>query len=82
MPPTRFESAFSLILGLVPVFGFRGESAVVMILSSAFPTAVNTTLLAHEFRADANFAAAVVFYSTLGSMFTVTALVAALRLWG
>ena len=53
-----------------------------MILSSAFPTAVNTALLAHEFRADANFAAAVVFYSTLGSMFTVTALVAALRLWG
>lgn len=71
-----------LALLLVPLFDFRGDSAVVMILSSAFPTAVNTALLAHEFRADANFAAAVVFYSTLGSMFTVTALVAALRLWG
>jgi predicted permease len=71
-----------LALLLVQLFDFRGESAAVMILSSAFPTAVNTALLAHEFRTDANFAAAVVFYSTLGSMFTVTALVAALRLWG
>jgi hypothetical protein len=52
-----------------------------MILSSSFPTAVNTALLAHEFRADAGFAAAAVFYSTIGSMFTVTALVVALRLW-
>jgi malate permease and related proteins len=78
----RLAAGPLLALLLVPVFGFRGESAAVMILSSAFPTAVNTALLAHEFRADANFAAAVVFSSTLASMFTVTALVAALRIWG
>ena len=51
-----------------------------MIISAAFPTAVNTALLAHEFKADSDFAAAVVFYSTLASMFTVTCLIAVLRL--
>ncbi|RFC43734.1 MAG: hypothetical protein DVB28_001355 [Verrucomicrobia bacterium] len=60
-------------------FGFRGEEAVVMVVSSAFPTAVNTALLAHEFQADSQFATAVVFYSTLASMFTVTCLIAVLR---
>ncbi len=64
---------------LVPLFGFRGEAAAIMILSASFPTAVNTALLAHEFKADAPFAAATVFYSTLLSMVTVTALVAVLR---
>ncbi len=64
---------------LVPLFGFSGEPASVMILSSAFPTAVNTALLAHEFKADAHFAAAAVFYSTVLSMVTVTVLVAVLR---
>ncbi|MEK0445732.1 MAG: hypothetical protein RLZZ399_1053 [Verrucomicrobiota bacterium] len=65
---------------LCSAFGFRGEEAVVMIVSSAFPTAVNTALLAHEFKADSQFAAAAVFYSTLASMFTVTCLIALLRL--
>lgn len=67
---------------LCGAFGFRGEEAVVMIVSAAFPTAVNTALLAHEFKADSDFAAAVVFYSTLASMLTVTCLIAVLRLPG
>jgi hypothetical protein len=41
--------------------------------------AVNPILLAYESRADANFGAVVVSYSTLGSMFTRGCLVAALR---
>jgi malate permease and related proteins len=60
-------------------FGFHGEEALVLILSAAFPTAVNIALLAHEFQADPQFAAAVVFYSTLASMVTVTCLIAVLR---
>lgn len=60
-------------------FGFHGEEAIVMIVSAAFPTAINTALLAHEFKADAQFAAAAVFYSTLASMFTVTCIIALLR---
>jgi hypothetical protein len=65
-----------LACALVPLFGFHGNAATVMIVSAGFPTAVNTALLAHEFKADSQFAAAAVFYSTLASMFTVTALIA------
>lgn len=64
---------------LIPVFGFTGQEATIMIVSSSFPTAVNTALIAHEFNADSQFAAAVVFYSTLLSMITVTVLIALLR---
>jgi predicted permease len=67
-----------LAAALVPLFGFRGETAAIMILSSSFPTAVNTALIAHEFNADAAFAASAVFYSTLLSMVTVTVLIAIL----
>ena len=69
-----------LAFALVPLFGFRGEIAAIMVLSSGFPTAVNTALLAHEFEADSAFAAAAVFYSTLVSMVTVTVLIAMLRM--
>ncbi len=65
---------------LVRPFGFHGEEAIVMILSASFPTAVNTALLAHEFDADSEFAAAAVFYSTLASAVTVTACIVVLRL--
>jgi predicted permease len=68
-----------LAIALVPVFGFKGEEATIMIVSSSFPTAVNTALIAHEFKADAQFAAAAVFYTTLFSMFTVTVLIALLH---
>jgi predicted permease len=70
-----------IALALVGLFGFTGETARVMILSSGFPTAVNTALLAHEFESDSAFAAAAVFYSTLASMITVTVLIAALQYW-
>lgn len=69
-----------LACSLVGVFGFTGETAKIMILSSSFPTAVNTALLAHEFDADPHFAAQAVFSSTLLSMLTVTVLIAVLHL--
>ena len=75
----RLLVAPAIACALVPVFGFSGEEATIMIVSSSFPTAVNTALIAHEFKADASFAAAAVFYSTLGSMLTVTFLIAILR---
>ncbi|HET6407111.1 MAG TPA: AEC family transporter [Chthoniobacteraceae bacterium] len=65
---------------LVPLFGFNGETALVMILSASFPTAVNTALVAHEMGADHHFAAATVFWSTVLSMITVTVLIVVLRL--
>jgi predicted permease len=64
---------------LCGLFGFRGEQAAVLMVSASFPTAINTALLAHEFEADAEFAAAAVFYSTLGSMLSVSCLIAFAR---
>ncbi len=69
-----------LAWALVGVFGFTGETAKIMILSAAFPTAVNTALIAHEFDADPHFAASAVFCSTLLSMVTVTILISILHL--
>jgi predicted permease len=69
-----------LAAALVGVFGFTGETAKIMILSAAFPTAVNVALIAHEFDADPHFAASAVFCSTLLSMITVTVLISVLHI--
>ena len=66
--------------GLALLFGFHGELLKTMILSTAFPTAVNTALIAHEFNADTEYATGAVFWSTLFSMVTVTALIVVLKL--
>jgi len=66
--------------GVALLFGFQGELLKTMILSTAFPTAVNTALIAHEFNADTEYATGAVFWSTLFSMVTVTALIVVLRL--
>ncbi len=68
-----------IAFALIKAFGFHGQIAEIMILTASFPTAVNTALIAHEFEADAHFAAAAVFYSTMFSMITVTALIVILR---
>lgn len=65
--------------GLTWLFGFQGEIAAILIVGAAAPTAVNTALLAHEFKADHRFAAAAVLYSTLFAAVIVTALLAVLR---
>lgn len=70
----------ALACALVGVWGFHGETACIMILSASFPTAVNSALIAHEFKADSEFAAAAVFYTTLVSMFTVTVVITLLRM--
>ncbi len=66
-------------VALTWIFGFRGEIAAILILGAAAPTAVNTALLAHEFKADSRFAAAAVLYSTLLGAVVVALLLAALR---
>ncbi len=66
-------------LALTWAFGFRGEIAAILVLGSAAPTAVNTALLAHEFKADERFASAMVLYSTLLAAVAVTLLLAVLR---
>ncbi len=65
--------------GIALLFRFEGEMLKTMILSTAFPTAVNTALIAHEFKADTEYATGAVFWSTLFSMVTVTALIVILK---
>ena len=65
--------------GLCLVFGYEGEMAAILILGAASPTAVNAALLAHEFKADSRFTAAVVFYTTLAAVGVVTLLLGVLK---
>jgi len=65
--------------GVALLFAFHGEMLKTMILSTSFPTAVNTALIAHEFNADSEYATGAVFWSTMFSMVTVTALIVVLK---
>ena len=64
---------------LTKLFAFDAATAAVLIVGAASPVAVNTALLAHEFKADSRFAAAAVFYSTLLAGLVVTMLIYLLR---
>lgn len=85
LPRLRWALVLRLLVGplvgwaLVRAFDFEGDLAKAMILSTSFPTAVNTALIAHEFKADTEYASGAVFWSTIFSMFTVTALIALLK---
>ena len=68
-----------MAIALTWLFGISGEVAAILILGAAAPTAVNTALIAHEYEADSEFAAAVVFYSTLSAAIVVAVLLAVLR---
>ncbi len=88
-PPIKGHLAWALGLrlvggplvaaGIARLFGFSPAESAVLILGASAPTAINTALLAHEFKAEGGFAAAAVFYSTLLSIVTVTIVVAALK---
>ena len=67
-------------LGLTWFFGFEGQTAAILILGTAAPAAVNTALLAYEFKANSHFAAATVFFTTLLSIVVVTLLLGILTL--
>lgn len=90
----RWNAALALTLGLrliaapmlgfavVKLLGLHGLLAQSLTLSTAFPTAVNSALLALEFNNEPEFAAAAVFYSTLFSMFSVAFVIWATRVGG
>lgn len=90
----RFNKPLLMALGLrlvvAPLFGFavvvglglHGTLAQSLTLSTAFPTAVNSALLALEFDNEPEFAAAAVFYSTLVSSVTVSLVIYAMRVVG
>ncbi len=71
------------ILGFVLVWalGIKGLLAQSLMVSTSFPTAVNSALLALQFENEPEFAAAAVFYSTIISTLTVSATIYAARFW-
>ena len=89
----KFGRALSLALFLrlvaAPVIGFaivwalgiKGLLGESLMISTCFPTAVNSALLALQFDNEPEFAAAAVFYSTLFSTLTVSATIYLARVW-
>lgn len=89
----RFGRALSLSLvlrlvaapivgfGLVWALGIKGLLGESLMISTCFPTAVNSALLALQFENEPEFAAAAVFYSTLVSTLTVSATIYVARVW-
>lgn len=89
----RFGRALSLSLalrlvaspiigfGLVWALGIKGLLGEALMVSTSFPTAVNSALLALQFENEPEFAAAAVFYSTLVSTLTVSATIYVARVW-
>lgn len=61
---------------MVKIVGYEGVMAQVLVLGAAAPTAVNSVLLALEFKGDATYASETVFTSTLFSALTVSVVVA------
>jgi predicted permease len=82
-------ASLSLRLLFAPVLGFavvyllkiHSDLAQALVISSSFPTAVNSALLALEYDNEPEFAAAAVFYSTLLSSITVSGVIYAAQHW-
>jgi predicted permease len=74
---------FAPVLGfaVVKFVGIHGPLAQALVISTAFPTAVNSALLALEYDNEPEFAAAAVFYSTLVSSVTVSGVIYAAQRW-
>ena len=70
----------ALGLLLICLMHIRPPLAGPLLVSTSFPVAVNTALLASEFDNEPEFAAAAVFYSTLFSAITVSVVIYEARL--
>lgn len=68
----RLAASPLLALGMIYWLDIHGFTAQVLLISASAPTAVNCALLCLQFQNYPNFAARVVFYSTLLSPATVT----------
>ena len=78
---TRLIGGPLVALALVKLLGFPPMVMASLILAAGAPTAVNTALLAHEFKGDVSFATSAVYYSTIFSMLTTTVTLALLKGW-
>jgi predicted permease len=65
-----------LAAGVCWIWGIHGVVAQVMVICAAAPSAVNTVLLAIEYKSDPEFASQTVFLSTLLSALTMPVVIA------
>jgi len=72
----RLVVAPAIAFGILAAIGTTGLLAAVLASSAAYPTAVNTALIASEFDNEPDFSAAAVFFSTLLSAATATVVLA------
>jgi len=80
--PTVYLSAFIRLIGgpalallMISVFGIKGIMAQVLMISSAVPTAANTSLISVEFNNHPDFCSQAVMISTILSAFTLTGVI-------
>jgi malate permease and related proteins len=63
------------------LLGLEGVAQQTIIAVSAMPTAVFTTILATEFRAEPRFVTSAVISSTVLSLLTLTVIITVLQTW-
>jgi predicted permease len=71
----RLFAAPMIALLFIKIFNITGMIAQIMFISAGTPTAVDTALMAIEFKNEPNFASQVVFTSTILSMLTMTVII-------
>jgi hypothetical protein len=78
---TFLRLVFSPLLAyiLTLIMGISGEIAQVLIIGAAAPTAINSVLLAIEFKGDSEYASETVFITTALSAVTITIVIAIVR---
>ena len=64
---------------LVLAMGIKGELAQALIIGVSTPSAVNTAILAREFNNEPDYAAKIVFYSTLLSGLSMSLVIYCLK---
>ncbi|HCH35123.1 MAG: hypothetical protein CL777_03015 [Chloroflexi bacterium] len=79
---TRLVLGAIISIGLAELFGLDGTARNTVVVVSAMPTAVFTTILATEFQAMPRFVASAVVTSTLASLITLTVLIDLLQKYG
>lgn len=70
----------AIALGIILLFKVDGIVAQALLISSAMPTSVNSSVIAQEYENHPNFAAQIVLFSTLMSAITVTFVIYMARL--
>lgn len=70
----------AIAIGLIYALGMEGVTAQALLISSAMPTAVNSAIIAQEYRNEPELSAQIVLASTVFSMVTVTGVISVSRL--